>query len=172
MRTPHIARAMCARRLLIGAAALLAGGCAAAPAVPPAAACQLVLAEHRSGRELARVPLDPARPSATVAFTHSVLGTPVADRYEWRDGRAHLVEERFEGDGYGLPNAAGPGESMTRDGDGWRLRLDRIVHPLVLQPVQGMRVSVPGRPTLRLQSLGTTHSIALRATGCATPPMH
>ncbi len=137
------------------------------PTTPAARACELVLVEHRSERELARLPLNEKPPTATVAFTHSVLGTTVADRYEWRDGRAHLVEERFEGDGYGLPNAAGPGETMTRDGAGWRLRLDRIVDPLVLQPVQGMRVTITGQPPLRLETLGSRRSIALRAQGCA-----
>ena len=72
-----------------------------------------MLTEHRSARELATLPLDPARPAARIDFTHSVLGTPVHDHYEWRAQgtawRAHLVDERFEGDGYGLPNAAGRG---------------------------------------------------------------
>ena len=91
-------------------------------------ACELVLSEHRSQRELMRLPLDPAKPRADVAFTHSVLGTPVLDRYVWRHSaqgwRAHLVEERFEGEGYGLPSAAGPGERLLRHGAGWRLLLD------------------------------------------------
>jgi hypothetical protein len=132
--------------------------------------CELVLTEHRSGRELARLPLDPARPAATVAFTHSVLGTPVADRYQWRDDdgqwRAHLVQERFEGDGYGLPNAAAAGQTLVRDGEGWRLTLDRVVHPLVAPPVQGMRVQVDGRSDLVLSTL-SRKSIELRAQRCA-----
>jgi len=137
--------------------------------VGPAPACELMLVEHRSERVLLSLPLDPVRPTATVAFTHSVLGTPVADRYDWRAAmpvwRAHLVEERFQGEGYGLPNAAGPGESLVRDGDGWRLRLDRLVHPLVVPPVQGMRVSVGERRAVRLSDL-SSHSIELRAEGC------
>ncbi|MEO8281725.1 MAG: DUF1850 domain-containing protein [Ideonella sp.] len=132
-----------------------------------AAACDLVLTEHRSGHELARLPLDQQTPAATVSFTHSVLGTPVVDHYEWQDGKAHLVEERFEGDGYGLPNAAGSGQTMTRDGAGWRLHLDRIVDPLVMQPVQGMRVTIAGQAPLLLKSLGSSGSIALRAQGCS-----
>jgi hypothetical protein len=153
-----------ARRAAVLAGALLSGA-AAAPA------CELVLAEHRSGRELARLPLDAARPSAQIAFTHSVLGTPVADRYVWRsDGaqwRAHLIEERFEGDGYGLPNAAASGESLTRDGNGWRLQLDRVVHPLVVLPLpaQGMRLVVGERAPLLLGSLSRV-SIAMRAENC------
>jgi hypothetical protein len=125
----------------------------------PAAACELILAEHRGGHELVRLPLDPAAPAAEIAFTHSVLGTPVTDRYEWRTSggrwRAHLVEERFDGDGYGLPHAAGDGETLVRDGRGWRLRLDRVVDPLVVRPLpaQSMRVEVPGREPLPLGPL-------------------
>ena len=117
------------QRAAVMAAALLL-------AAPVATGCELVLTEHRSGRPLARLALDPARPAARIAFTHSVLGTPVVDHYEWRlhagQWRAHMVQEYFEGDGYGLPNAAGPGETLVRDGDGWRLYLDRVVHPLVV----------------------------------------
>jgi hypothetical protein len=147
--------------------ALLAA--AAAPAAP--AACELVLAEHRSGRELARLPLDAARPTAQVRFTHSVLGTPVSDRYVWRaergEWRAHLVEERFEGVGYGLPHAAGPGETLTRDGAAWTLRLDRVVHPLVVRPLpsQQMRVQVGDGPALLLGRVSKL-SIELRVQGC------
>ncbi len=137
------------------------------------ATCELVLAEHRSGRELVRLPLDPALPAARIAFTHSVLGTPVSDHYVWRadagQWRAHLVEERFEGDGYGLPHAAGPGESLSRDGEGWRLRLDRIVHPLVVLPLpaQEMRIVVGERPALPLGSL-SRHSIEMHAQNCGS----
>lgn len=136
-----------------------------------ASACELVLTEHRSGRELARLPLAANSPSAQVAFTHSVLGTPVLDRYVWRsDGgawRAHLVEERFEGEGYGLPNAAGPGETLTRHGKGWRLQLDRLVHPLVVRPLpsQGTRLIIDQRPPLLLGSLSDA-AIEMRAENC------
>jgi len=159
---------------VIGArrAAALAGALLSIMATTTAApACELVLAEHRSGRALARLPLDAAQPSAQIAFTHSVLGTPVSDRYVWRaDGaqwRAHLVEEHFEGDGYGLPNAAAPGEMLTRDGDGWRLQLDRVVDPLVVLPLpaQQMRVVIGERSAVLLGSLSRV-SIAMRAENC------
>ena len=139
-----------------------------------ACACELVLTEHRSGRALTRLALDPAQPAARIAFTHSVLGTPVVDYYAWRfdDGRwrAHMVQEHFEGDGYGLPNAAGPGERMVREGDGWRLYLDRVVDPLVVPPFpsQRMRVEIGDRPAVLLGSL-STKSIVMRAVGC---PIH
>ncbi len=151
-------------------AAALAGALLLASAAAPA--CELVLSEHRSGRELARLPLDAAQPAVRVVFTHSVLGTPVEDLYRWRhDGRgwrAHLVQERYEGEGYGLPNAAGPGETLQRDGAGWRLTLDRVVHPLVLPPVPGMRVATGDRVPLALRDL-SHRSIELRAAGCPTP---
>jgi hypothetical protein len=134
--------------------------------------CELVLSEHRSERALTRLPLDPVRPAAQIAFTHSVLGTPVVDYYEWRvDGagqwRAHMVQEHYEGDGYGLPNAAGPGERLVRDGEGWRLYLDRIVHPLVVLPLpsQFMRVVIGDHPAVLLGGL-SDKSIDMRAENC------
>ncbi len=102
-----------------------------ASAIGPASACELSLLEHRSGRELLRVAR--AEPRLSVAFTHSVLGTPVEDRYVWRGGAWRLVEERFEGQGYGLPHAAGAGERLERDGEVWRLQLDRAVQPLLIR---------------------------------------
>jgi hypothetical protein len=158
---------MAAQRAALGACALVA-----AISADASVRCELVLAEHRSGRELARLPLDAAQPSARIAFTHSVLGTPVVDHYVWRSDagqwRAHLVEERFEGHGYGLPNAAGPGETLTREGDGWRLRLDRVVHPLVVRPLPAlqMRVSVGERPAVLLGSLSRV-SVSFHAEGCS-----
>jgi len=170
-------------------AAVVAGGLAAAavPAVaaPPSqqqlrAACTLVLSDHRSGSRLARVPLQAAAPgpSMRVAFTHSVLGTPVEDRYVFRPGpdgwQAVLVEERWQGEGYGLPIAAGPGERLERDGEGWRLQLARVVQPLVVLalPSQRMRVIVDGRPPILLGSLATPPpvSVAMRVEGCAAVP--
>jgi hypothetical protein len=154
--------------------AAAAVACALLAAVPVTRACELVLTEHRSERPLARLALDPVRPAARVAFTHSVLGTPVVDYYEWRvhagQWRAHMVQEHFEGDGYGLPNAAGPGETMVREGDGWRLFLDRVVHPLVVLPLpsQSMRVLIGNRPALLLGSL-SKRSIEFRAHDCPTP---
>lgn len=152
--------------------------CAALPAAlssPRAAVtgaqCTLVIAEQRSGREVARLPLDARAPAAQVAFTHSVLGTPVADRYEWRRAgdrwRAHLVEERYEGEGYGLAIAAGPGETLTRDGDGWRLTLDRAVDPLVVRPSKDQRTRVQANEALAviLADL-TTAAVELRVADC------
>ena len=104
-----------------------------------AAACELVLSEHRSGTELQRLLLDAAAPEARVAFDHSVLGTPVVDRYRFTP-QARLIEERFEGEGYGLPYAAGSGETLLRDGAGWVLRLDREVQPLVVRPLPQLRM--------------------------------
>jgi len=142
------------------------------PLASAAAGCELVLSEHRSERVLTRLALDPVRPAARIAFTHSVLGTPVVDYYEWRAddaGRwqAHMVQEHYEGDGYGLPNAAGAGERLVRDGDGWRLYLDRVVHPLVVLPLpsQSMRVLVGQRAALLLGTL-SDKSIDMRAENC------
>ena len=137
-------------------------------------ACELVLTEHRSGKPLLRLPLNPSRPAADVAFTHSVLGTPVLDRYVWRSDpqgwRAHLLEERFEGEGYGLPSAPGPGERMERDGRGLRLYLDRVVDPLVVLPLpaQRMRVVLPDEREFFLGQL-SLHSIKMRAENCPLP---
>jgi hypothetical protein len=130
-----------------------------------AAACELVLSEHRSGTELQRLPLDASAPGLRIAFEHSVLGTTVIDRYRFAP-EARLVEERFEGQGYGLPHAAGPGESLQRDGEGWRLMLDRVVDPLVVRPLpqQRMRLLLGDREWL----LGafSAQAIELQARGC------
>jgi hypothetical protein len=167
------------QRAALAAGALLgplSGG--AAHATP----CELSFSEHRSGRELLRLPLwrDDSRRAAMapagigIRFTHSVLGTPVEDRYEWRrqggSWRAHLVEERFEGQGYGLPHAAEAGQTLERDGDTMRLRLDRQVHPLVVRPLPAlaMRVIVEGSPAPPPVLLGTLsrQAIELRVLGC------
>jgi len=131
-----------------------------------AAACELVLSEHRSGAELKRLPLDAAAPQVRIAFEHSVLGTTVIDRYRFAP-QAHLVEERFDGQGYGLAHAAGPGETLIRDGAGWRLLLDRLVDPLVVRPLplQRMRLLLGEREWL----LGafSDQAIELNARGCS-----
>lgn len=151
-----------------GHAALAACLLLAAGAASP---CTLVLSDHRGGSELARLALDAARPSIRITFIHSVLGTPVEDRYVFRragdDWRAHLVEERWQGEGYGLPIAAGPGERLERDGDGWRLTLDRQVHPLVVRPLPSQRMSVVAGigPPLLLGALGDT-AIAFELSQC------
>jgi hypothetical protein len=99
--------------------------------VPAASACELVLTGHRDGSERLRVAMPVATPYFEIRFVHSVLGTVVIDRYEVRDtGRVHLVEEQFAGEGYGLPAAAAPGETLTQHGEVKLLRLDRPVHPL------------------------------------------
>ena len=144
-----------------------------------AAACTLVFSEHRSGRQLMQLPLPPAEPAFDIDFTHSVLGTAVTDRYVWRAGpegsRAHLREEWFEGEGYGLPAAAGPGEQLQRvdtpHGPRWRLRTDRPVEPLVVRPLpaQQMRVTVPGQPPVLLGRL-STQALLLQAQGCPPSP--
>ncbi len=131
---------------------------------PAAAGCELVLSEHRSERVLKRVPLDGA--SVRIAFEHSVLGTTVIDRYVFRP-QAVLVEERFEGSGYGLPHAAAPGERLTYDAYGSRLELERLVHPLVVRPLpaQRMRLLLAAGPMLLADF--TTMAIELRADGCS-----
>jgi hypothetical protein len=140
----------------------------------PARACELVLTEHRSGQPLQRLAL-PAG-VLRIAFEHSVLGTTVVDRYQFEASgaggmgdegmQAVLTEERFEGQGYGLPHTAGPGERLVREGDGWRLTLRRVVHPLVVRPLpaQRMRLLLDG---LELPLAGwSQQAIELRADGC------
>jgi hypothetical protein len=154
-------RPPCAGRHAVAAAAawllaLLAG---------PAAACQLSLLEHRTGRELLRTALP--LPQLRVAFTHSVLGTPVEDRYLWRAGAWRLVEERFDGEGYGLPHIAAQGERIERAGAGWRLLLDREVTPLVVRalPAQQMRLLLDDGRVWPLADLGAP-SIEIRVEAC------
>ncbi len=129
-------------------------------------ACELVLSEQRSTRELLRLPLDAQTPEMRIAFAHSVLGTPVVDLYRFDALGARLVEEHFEGEGYGLPHAAFAGERLERDGAGWRLRLDRPVQPLVVRPLPalGMRLLV-GTQQWRLADL-TDVGIEFTARGC------
>jgi hypothetical protein len=148
---------MCSRHAAALACVLLAPAAAAA-------GCELVLREHRSGRVLKHLPLP--EPGVRIAFEHSVLGTTVTDRYEFRP-HAVLVEERFEGSGYGLPHAAAPGERLTHDAHGSRLELERVVDPLVVRPMpaQRMRLLLPSGPLL-LAEVGTT-AIELRFRGCA-----
>ena len=163
--------------------AVAAVATAAAAALPSVAAtaCTLVLADHRSAQVLREVPLDPSAPGLRVAFTHSVLGTPVEDRYVFRrvagGWQAVLVEERWLGEGYGLPIAAGPGEQLVRDDSlgpgGWRLTLQRPVHPLVVLalPSQHMRVIVDGQAPILLGTLGppAPTSVAMHVDGCPAP---
>lgn len=170
-----------ARRALAAALAGLAAGTAATNA---ARACELRALEHRSGREVLRVPFTgtasaaataatgaatsaTAEPELRVSFVHSVLGTPVEDRYRWRNGGWVLVEEHFDGVGYGLPEAAGAGERLERTPHGWRLLLERPIEPLVVRPLlaQRMRVTLDGGRSWLLGEL-STQAVELRAEGC------
>ncbi len=107
----------------------------------------------------------------SVEFIHSVLGTRVSDSYEMRyaDGRwrAHLIEEKFEGQGYGLPyGATEPGQRYERDVHGWRLSLDRIIDPLVQLPLPEQQVDLvwpAGR--IRIGSLSQS-SVRITLEGC------
>lgn len=128
---------MVGRRRLAGVAQVAC--LLAITAATAAQACELLLAEHRSGRELLRLPLAAQAPEIRIAFEHSVLGTTVVDHYRF-GATARLVEERFEGQGYGLPHRAGAGEVLTRAGAAWRLQLDREVHPLVVRPLPAQRM--------------------------------
>ena len=161
----------CPKRLASWALALLTSGLS----VPPVSqACELVLTEHRSGVLLSRLPLNSTSPTADIAFTHSVLGTPVLDRYVWRADsqgwRAHLIEERFEGEGYGLPTQAAAGERLERYGVGSRLLLNRVVDPLVVLPLpaQSMRIVLPDQREFLLGQL-SLKSIQMRAENCPVP---
>lgn len=128
--------------------------------------CELRLSEHRSGRELKRLPLNPQAPEVRIAFEHSVLGTTVIDRYRFTPTPL-LVEEEFEGEGYGLPVAAAPGERLERLGPSrMRLSLQRPVDPLVVRALASprMRLLLP-QGELLLASLGAP-AVALEALGC------
>ena len=133
----------------------------------PAAACELVLRAHRSGVVLQRLPLDAAAPELSIAFEHSVLGTTVTDRYRFTP-QARLIEERFEGQGYGLPYAAGAGEQLIRQGDGWRLQLDRLVQPLVVRPLPAQRMRLLLADGELLLSKLSDLAIEIQGPGCST----
>lgn len=141
----------------------------------PAVGCELVLTEHRSGRALLQLPLDPAQPLTRLAFVHSVLQTPVLDVYRWRPQasgpwQAYLEQEHFEGEGYGLPHTAAAGETLVRQGHGWRLELSRKVDPLVVRPLpaQRMRLVRPGHADLLLGTL-STQAIEFQTRECREP---
>jgi len=133
--------------------------------------CYLKLTEYRSGRELARLVMREQPVRFSVEFIHSVLGTRVSDRYEMRyvDGRwlAYLIEESFQGQGYGLPyGATSPGENFERVGDGWRLSMQRVVDPLVQLPIPEQKIDLvwpEGR--VRLANLSKS-SIQIILEGC------
>ncbi len=162
-----------ARRRAVAALLAVAAGCAAAAPKQglqdaQQAACTLHVQEHRSGLELLRLPLPPGSvPQLQLAFTHSVLGTPVQDHYTWNVGAWQLTEERFEGEGYGLPHMAAAGETLQRFGAGWRLLLNRTVAPLVVRPLPALQMQLllpDGRQWL-LGSL-SRHAIELTTSQC------
>ncbi len=151
-----------------GVASLVATVVASLLACSAAAACELRAQEHRSGREVLRASLAGGGvPEMRVSFVHSVLGTPVEDRYQWRAGSWVLVEERFEGQGYGLPHTADTGERLERTPEGWRLHLARPIETLVVRPLlaQRMRLTLDDGRTWLLGQL-TTQAVELRAEGC------
>ena len=127
--------------------------------------CELRAVDARSQRELGRWPLNPKMPEVRIAFEHSVLGTTVIDRYRFTP-QPVLVEEEFEGEGYGLPAAAQDGEQLLREGSRQRLLLHRPVAPLTVRalPAQRMRLLMP-QGELLLASLGAA-SVTLDAPGC------
>jgi hypothetical protein len=163
------------RRAAVAAALALAGAWGGAVCAASTPRCQLVLAEHRSERELTLIDLSGPTPGFEIEFEHSVLGTTVRDRYETRPSpigwRHHLVEERFAGEGYGLPYQAAPGERLERDGDGWSLHLDRVVHPLVVRPLpaQHMRVRTGDRQLLLGALSGQAIEFTVRGCGATLP---
>jgi hypothetical protein len=143
--------------------------------VPASAqACDLVISEHRSGKEVLRWPANQVPVQFDVSFTHSVLGTPVLDRYEFRWNRSQwqavLVEEVHEGQGYGLPyGATESGQRYERTDDGWRLTLNRLVDPLVQLPLpsQNIRLAMDGQSVL-LGDL-STRSLLIELHDCPQP---
>jgi hypothetical protein len=148
------------RRALAVALALAACGVTASPL-----ACELRLRDGRSGDELLRLPLDPRAPEIRIAFEHSVLGTTVIDRYRFTPAPL-LIEEEFEGEGYGLPAMAGPGERLERVGSRQRLTLARAVDPLIVRALSGARTRLLLEPgELVLAHLGAP-SVAFDAVGC------
>jgi len=149
------------------------GGTPVAAQSPPEKACYLTLTQHRTGLPLASILMQQRPVQFSVEFIHSVLGTRVSDLYEMRsDGkqwRAFLIEETFEGQGYGLPyGATAPGERYERVGDGWRLTLNRVIDPLVQLPLPQQEIDLVwpiGR--IRIASLSES-SVRITLEGC--PP--
>ena len=110
-------------------------------------ACELVLSEHRSGREVLHWPIQQRPIQFSVSFVHSVLGTPVSDVYEARfvDGqwKTYLIQETHRGQGYGLPySATSPGETYVHTENGWQLTMNRLVYPLVQLPLPSQRITL------------------------------
>ncbi len=133
--------------------------------------CDLVVTEHRADREVLRWPINEQPPTFTVSFIHSVLGTAVVDRYEVRpvlgQWKSFLVEETFEGQGYGLPyGETSPGERFERTAQGWRLVMNRLVDPLVQLPLasQNVELRLQNR-SVRLADL-SRYSMRIEVQGC------
>ena len=145
---------------LVRSVSSLALACGPAAAL----ACALVLRTHPQGGELARFNL--ATPLFAVSFTHSVLNTQVTDFYEVRGAQVKLVAERFEGDGYGLPAAAQPGERLERDGSGSVLHTQRPVDPLLVRASRAQRTTLHAGRTQLLADL-YEGAILIRPEGCA-----
>jgi hypothetical protein len=123
-----------------------------------------VLTEHRSGAELQRLPLDAQAPEVRIAFEHSVLGTPVVDRYRFTP-RARLVEERSTARATACrtpPARAKAAAQWQRLAVADRPRVD----PLVVRPLpqQRMRLLAGGREWLL--SAFSTQAIEFTARGC------
>lgn len=144
--------------------------------IRPGATCRLGLVEHRSDRPLAVVETR-SGPFFEIAFEHSVLGTTVIDRYvvvaepagggpaagEHGGFAFVLVEERFSGVGYGLPEVAG---GVAEPGGVQRLRLARRVEPLLVRPSAEQRTRLlTGATDLLLAGL-TRQAIQFRVLDC------
>jgi hypothetical protein len=144
---------------LVAASAQASGGASSGT-------CEVRLSDARSGGELMRLSLPAQDPQIQIAFEHSVLGTTVIDRYRFTPAPV-LVEEEFEGEGYGLPSTAGPGERLETHGTRKRLVLWRSVDPLVVRALreQRMRVLLP-QGELLLSSLGAS-TVLFEAEHCA-----
>ena len=145
--------------------AITPGADGANAAYRPSPACTLLLTEHRSRRPLLQTPW-PTR-TLSVSFVHSVLGTPVEDRYVWRDAGWVLVEERFSGEGYGLPHAPAAGEQWLQQDGQTRLLLNRSVTPLVIRSLaaQRMQLRLDDGRQWRLAEL-SAQAVELHTQGC------
>ncbi len=132
---------------------------------PACQACELVLSTSPRDEERARWPLRPR--AFSLSFNHSVLGTEVRDDYEVRAQRITLVRETFEGEGYGLPAAAQPGERLDHSGSRSVLHTQRTMNPLIVRPSRAQRT----RLHLGTQAvlLADVHEGALKFTleGCS-----
>ena len=125
-----------------------------------------------------------------------MLGTTVIDRYRFTP-RPVLVEEEFEGEGYGLPAAAGQGERLqrlppaaaaaaqpgahsvahpgapsepsvvSRGGPRWRLSLNRLVDPLIVRALAEPRMRLLHEGGELLLASLGASAVAISASGCA-----